>query len=45
MTDNVRDFTVRRGDGTGDHILGHWCRVERESDAAPLADVFTVRQV
>jgi probable biosynthetic protein (TIGR04099 family) len=23
--------------------LGHWCRVERESDAAPLADVFTVR--
>jgi probable biosynthetic protein (TIGR04099 family) len=30
---------VRHGDGR----LGHWCRVERENDAAPLADVFTVR--
>ncbi len=25
--------------------LGHWCGVERESDAAPLADVFTIRYV
>src|SRR6266481_5115891 len=33
---------VHRGDDTGDHILGHWCRVERENDAAPLADIFTV---
>ena len=32
---------VRRDAGT----LGHWCRIEREGDAAPLADVFTVRHV
>jgi len=25
--------------------LTHWCRIERESDAAPLADVFTVRKL
>jgi hypothetical protein len=31
---------VRRSDGR----LGHWCRVERETDAAPLADVFAVRR-
>jgi probable biosynthetic protein (TIGR04099 family) len=24
--------------------LEHWCRVEREADAVPLADVFTVRE-
>jgi probable biosynthetic protein (TIGR04099 family) len=30
--------------GRGDRSLGHWCRVERKSDAAPLADVFTVRR-
>ena len=33
---------VRRSDNTGDRILAHWCRVERENDAAPLADIFTV---
>jgi probable biosynthetic protein (TIGR04099 family) len=32
---------VRRGAGT----LGHWCSIAREDDAAPLADVFTLRQV
>src|SRR5271169_5901409 len=32
---------VRRGEG----LLTHWCRIAREGDAAPLADVFTVRQV
>src|SRR6266849_6515831 len=26
---------VRRGEG----ILAHWCHIERENDAAPLADV------
>jgi probable biosynthetic protein (TIGR04099 family) len=30
---------VRRGKAT----IGHWCAIERESDAAPLADVFTLR--
>jgi probable biosynthetic protein (TIGR04099 family) len=30
--------------GRGDRSLDHWCRVERKSDAAPLADVFTVRR-
>ena len=30
---------VRRGEG----ILAHWCHIERENDAAPLADVFTLR--
>jgi probable biosynthetic protein (TIGR04099 family) len=30
---------VRRSDGR----LGHWCRVERENDGAPLADIFTLR--
>lgn len=36
---------VRRGDGEGTSapVIGHWCRVEREDDAAPLADVFTQR--
>jgi hypothetical protein len=32
---------IRRGEGT----FGHWCAVERESDAAPLANVFTLRDV
>jgi probable biosynthetic protein (TIGR04099 family) len=31
----------RRRDAAG---VDHWCRLERESDAAPIADVFTVRQ-
>jgi hypothetical protein len=30
---------VRRGAG----LLGHWSRIVREGDAAPLADVFTLR--
>jgi probable biosynthetic protein (TIGR04099 family) len=30
---------LRRGEGA----IGHWCLIERESDAAPLADVFTLR--
>lgn len=30
---------VRRGAG----MLGHWCLIERESDAAPLAEIFTLR--
>jgi probable biosynthetic protein (TIGR04099 family) len=25
--------------------LAHWCRIERESDSAPLAEVFTVRKL
>jgi hypothetical protein len=32
---------VRRGAGT----LGHWCSLAREDDAAPLADIFTLRHV
>jgi probable biosynthetic protein (TIGR04099 family) len=32
---------IRRGEGT----IGHWCAVERESDAAPLANIFTLRDV
>jgi probable biosynthetic protein (TIGR04099 family) len=32
---------VRRGAGT----LGHWCGIAREGDAAPLADIFTLRHV
>jgi probable biosynthetic protein (TIGR04099 family) len=32
---------VRRGSGT----IGHWCAIERENDGAPLADVFTLRDV
>jgi probable biosynthetic protein (TIGR04099 family) len=32
---------VRRGAGT----LGHWCSIAREDDAAPLADIFTLRGV
>jgi probable biosynthetic protein (TIGR04099 family) len=32
---------VRRGEAT----IGHWCAIQRESDAAPLADVFTLREV
>jgi probable biosynthetic protein (TIGR04099 family) len=24
--------------------VDHWCRLERESDAAPIADVFTLRR-
>jgi probable biosynthetic protein (TIGR04099 family) len=32
---------VRRGAGT----LGHWCSIAREGDAAPLADIFTLRHV
>jgi probable biosynthetic protein (TIGR04098 family) len=32
---------VRRGEGR----LAHWCRIAREDDAAPLADVFTLRHV
>jgi probable biosynthetic protein (TIGR04099 family) len=32
---------VRRGRGA----IGHWCAIEREGDAAPLADVFTLRDV
>jgi probable biosynthetic protein (TIGR04099 family) len=31
---------VRRGGSE----LGHWCLIERESDAAPLADIFTLRR-
>jgi probable biosynthetic protein (TIGR04099 family) len=31
----------RRRDPGG---VDHWCRIERESDAAPIADVFTLRQ-
>jgi probable biosynthetic protein (TIGR04099 family) len=31
---------VHREDGR----LRHWCHVEREADAAPLADIFTLRQ-
>ena len=31
---------VHRQDGR----LSHWCHVEREADAAPLADIFTLRQ-
>jgi probable biosynthetic protein (TIGR04098 family) len=31
---------VHREDGR----LGHWCHVEREADAAQLADIFTLRQ-
>jgi probable biosynthetic protein (TIGR04098 family) len=23
--------------------IGHWCRVERETDGTPIADVFTLR--
>jgi probable biosynthetic protein (TIGR04099 family) len=36
---------VRGGDADGksDPVAGHWCRLEREGDAAPLADVFTLR--
>ena len=30
---------VRRQQGT----IDHWCTVERDSDAAPLADIFTLR--
>jgi probable biosynthetic protein (TIGR04099 family) len=26
-----------------DNVLAHWCSIEREADAAPLADVFTLR--
>jgi probable biosynthetic protein (TIGR04099 family) len=26
-------------------MIGHWCLIGRESDAAPLADVFTLRNV
>jgi probable biosynthetic protein (TIGR04098 family) len=25
--------------------IGHWCLIERESDAEPLADIFTLRKV
>jgi probable biosynthetic protein (TIGR04099 family) len=32
---------VRRGQGT----IGHWCAIERESDGAPLANIFTLRNV
>jgi probable biosynthetic protein (TIGR04099 family) len=31
----------RRRDAVG---VDHWCRLERESDAAPIADVFTLRR-
>jgi len=31
---------VHREDGK----LGHWCHIEREADATPLADIFTLRQ-
>jgi probable biosynthetic protein (TIGR04099 family) len=31
---------IRRSDGQ----LDHWCHIERENDATPLADVFTVRR-
>jgi hypothetical protein len=24
--------------------VDHWCRLERESDAMPIADVFTLRR-
>jgi probable biosynthetic protein (TIGR04099 family) len=34
---------IRRQEGGCDQ-LGHWCRIEREHDAAPLADVFTLRR-
>jgi probable biosynthetic protein (TIGR04099 family) len=39
-----RVAVVLRGVRRGDSELGHWCRIERESDAAPLADVFTMRR-
>jgi probable biosynthetic protein (TIGR04099 family) len=32
---------VRHGEST----IDHWCAVERESDAAPLADIFTQRDI
>jgi probable biosynthetic protein (TIGR04099 family) len=32
---------ARRRDAMG---VDHWCRLERESDAMPIADVFTLRQ-
>lgn len=35
---------VRRGDGSCNCRPGHWCDVERDTDAAPLADVFTLYQ-
>jgi hypothetical protein len=31
----------RRCDASG---VDHWCRLERESDAVPIADVFTLRR-
>jgi len=30
-------------DGKQRENIGHWCRVEREADGTPIADVFTLR--
>jgi len=40
-----RVAVVLRGVCRGEGMLRHWYRVERDGDAAPLADVFTVRRV
>jgi probable biosynthetic protein (TIGR04099 family) len=39
-----RVVVVLRAVRRGDSELGHWCRIERESDSSPLADVFTMRR-
>jgi probable biosynthetic protein (TIGR04098 family) len=39
-----RVVVVLRAARRGDSELGHWCRIERESDSSPLADVFTMRR-
>jgi hypothetical protein len=30
-------------DGRQRENIGHWCRIERETDGTPIADVFTLR--
>jgi probable biosynthetic protein (TIGR04099 family) len=38
-----RVAVMLRGHRRDDAALDHWCRIEREHDGAPLADVFTLR--
>jgi probable biosynthetic protein (TIGR04099 family) len=40
-----RVAVVLRAQRRRDGVICHWCAIEREADAAPLADVFTVRCV
>jgi probable biosynthetic protein (TIGR04099 family) len=40
-----RVAVVLLGSRLNDTSLAHWCRIERETDAAPLADIFTLRAV